>query len=251
MSDPENFLSRWARRKRDVAESDKPPNPSVRPRESGDPGPHNAESNALDSRLRGNERISDSDRDKDAPFDLASLPSVESITADTDIRGFFAPGVPEELTRAALRRAWAADPKIRDFVGLEENAWDFNNPESIPGFGKLEMTDELRREVQRIVGNLAPEPRSEPEEVRPASEPGMQPSGAAQDLAIASVPPEGPPSDVGQSIALPSEQKPELMQHSSELRGPSDSDAAVQNEHRRPENLQIAAKRGHGSAMPK
>ena len=65
--------------------------------------------------------------------------------------------MPADLTRAALRRAWSADPKIRDFVGLAENAWDFNDPGSIPGFGPLEMTPELRREVARIVGNFLPE----------------------------------------------------------------------------------------------
>src|SRR6202040_2459051 len=86
------------------------------------------------------------------PFDPLSVPSIESITADTDIRGFLAPGVPPELTRAALRRAWAADPKIRDFVGLADYDWDFNAPGSMAGFGSLEMTDELRRMAARIVG---------------------------------------------------------------------------------------------------
>ena len=42
---------------------------------------------------------------------------------------------PLELSRAALRRAWAADPAIRDFVGLAENAWDFTDPTAMPGFG--------------------------------------------------------------------------------------------------------------------
>ena len=74
----------------------------------------------------------------------ASLPPLESITAESDIRAFLAPGVPPELTRAALRRAWAADPKIRDFVGLAEYDWDFNTPGAMAGFGPLEMTDELR-----------------------------------------------------------------------------------------------------------
>src|SRR5262249_57521793 len=68
------------------------------------------------------------------------------------IRPFLAPGVPAELIRAALRRVWATDPKIRDFVGLSENAWDFNAPNAIPGFGPLEMTEELRAEVTRMVG---------------------------------------------------------------------------------------------------
>ena len=70
-------------------------------------------------------------------FDLASLPSLDSITAATDIRAFLAPGVPKELARAALRRAWSADPAIRDFVGLAENDWDFTDPTAMPGFGAL------------------------------------------------------------------------------------------------------------------
>src|SRR5207248_8647605 len=57
--------------------------------------------------------------------DPAVLPPVETIAADSDITAFLAPGVPAELTRAALRRAWASDPAIRDFIGLSENAWDF------------------------------------------------------------------------------------------------------------------------------
>src|SRR5205807_8695679 len=91
----------------------------------------------------------------DAPapaFDPASLPAIESITGETDIRSFLAPGVPAELARAALRRVWAADPKIRNFVGLADYDWDFNAPGSMPGFGPLEMTEELRQVVARIIG---------------------------------------------------------------------------------------------------
>src|SRR3954470_23428843 len=70
-------------------------------------------------------------------FDLASVPSRDSITAATDIRAFLSPGVPNELSRAALRRAWSADPAIRDFKGLAENDWDFTDPTAMAGFGKL------------------------------------------------------------------------------------------------------------------
>ena len=71
------------------------------------------------------------------PFDPTSLPSVESIAADTDIIAFLRAEVPAELTRAALRKAWTSDPAIRDFIGIAENQWDFNDPSSIPGFGPL------------------------------------------------------------------------------------------------------------------
>src|SRR5207244_7995357 len=54
--------------------------------------------------------------------------------------------------RTALRRVWAADPKIRNFVGLADYDWDFNAPGSMPGFGPLEMTEELRQAVARIIG---------------------------------------------------------------------------------------------------
>ena len=77
----------------------------------------------------------------DELFDPSDLPSIKAITADTDVRGFLQSRVPAELTRAALRQAWTSDPAIRDFVGIAENQWDFNDPNAIPGFGPLGVTD--------------------------------------------------------------------------------------------------------------
>src|SRR5262249_15611086 len=70
-------------------------------------------------------------------FDPTTLPSLDSIDATTDIRAFLARGVPAALGREALRRAWLADPAVRDFVGPAENAWDFTAPGGVPGFGPL------------------------------------------------------------------------------------------------------------------
>jgi len=75
------------------------------------------------------------------PFDPASLPLIDSITADTDIAEFLKSDVPTELTRAALRRAWTSDPAIRDFIGIADNQWDFNDPNGIAGFGRLDATE--------------------------------------------------------------------------------------------------------------
>jgi hypothetical protein len=69
--------------------------------------------------------------------DTASLPPSGSIGAASDIRPFLEPGVPEDLARVALRRAWAADPAIRDFIGLSENSWDFNASAVTEGTGRL------------------------------------------------------------------------------------------------------------------
>jgi hypothetical protein len=74
-------------------------------------------------------------------FDPANLPPIESINAETELRVFLGEGVPAELTHAALRRGWSADPAIRDFVGLSENSWDFNDPSAMFGFGALKAED--------------------------------------------------------------------------------------------------------------
>jgi hypothetical protein len=71
-------------------------------------------------------------------FDPASLPSLDSIGAKTNIRPFMQPCVPAGVQLAALRRAWSADPAIRDFRGLAENDWDFTLPGSINGFGDFD-----------------------------------------------------------------------------------------------------------------
>jgi hypothetical protein len=85
----------------------------------------------------------------------ASLPPIETLDAASDITPFLAPGVPAELTRQALRRAWETDPAIRDFVGLSENAWDFTAPNGVPGFGALTEED-----VQRLLDALTEKPEA-------------------------------------------------------------------------------------------
>ncbi|WP_461349918.1 hypothetical protein [Bradyrhizobium liaoningense] len=46
-------------------------------------------------------------------------------------------------------------PPFRDFVGLAENAWDFNDPTAMPGFGPLDYSsEELAALVDRIVGGV-------------------------------------------------------------------------------------------------
>jgi hypothetical protein len=133
----QDFLQRWSRRKLGIAEAE-----DVAP-----PAP--AQTGESESVLPPAEAAADAP----AKFDLASLPPIESIDATTDIRAFLAPGVPVELTRAALRRAWTSDPAIRDFVGIAENQWDFTNPDTVPGFGSLECSDEVRAMVSRLFGD--------------------------------------------------------------------------------------------------
>src|SRR5215472_14902526 len=140
MSEPEHFIARWSRRKRKAAEDAEAMKSSPAPDAAASAHPIPDQREGSDAPRA---RSGASEPPEFAP-DPAKLPPIETITAATDIRPFLAPGVPPELTRAALRRAWAADPKIRDFVGLADYDWDFNAPGAMTGFGSLEMTDELR-----------------------------------------------------------------------------------------------------------
>ena len=130
----EEFLKRWSRRKQEAKVAEQaPPSPVA---ETVTP-PIEAETAS------------------EPEIDLSKLPSIDSITAATDITEFLRKGIPAELSRAALRRAWAADPAIRDFVGLAENAWDFTDPDAIPGFGALQSTPEqIGAMVERVIGGV-------------------------------------------------------------------------------------------------
>jgi hypothetical protein len=147
----EKFLRRWSQRKQAA---------TTRARGAGDP-PDAVKTET--SAPPGDTTETPADQ---PAFDPKTLPPIETISATSDIRAFLAPGVPEELLRAALRRAWTSDPAIRDFIGIAENQWDFTKPDSVPGFGSLEWTPELRQLAARLVGGApdAPAPRQPTEQ---------------------------------------------------------------------------------------
>ena len=136
MSD-EQFLARWSRRKHDAkaGHAELAPGEAAKVQRSASPNPPA-------------EPVS-------SETELSDLPSIESIDAATDITAFLRKGIPQELSREALRRAWSTDPAIRDFVGLAENAWDFNEPNAMAGFGRLDYSPEqVDALVRRIVGGV-------------------------------------------------------------------------------------------------
>jgi hypothetical protein len=136
MSD-EEFLARWSRRKQEArAAADATlPSPPAEPQLAAPPP---------DAVVDPTPEV----------VDLASLPPIDSIDAATDITAFLRKGIPQELSRAALRRAWSADPAIRDFIGLAENAWDFNDPNAMPGFGPLDCSaEQLQALIGRVIGS--------------------------------------------------------------------------------------------------
>lgn len=143
-------------------------------------------------------------------IDVSSLPAIESIDADSSVAAFLQAGVPDELTRAALRSAWASDPAIRDFVGIAENQWDFNGKGTIAGFGSLSAEEYARAVAARVLGPegspVAPEVKNADErESSGGGGPCNSPEGPSVPDASASPPQSRPvaPPPAGQSEAVP------------------------------------------------
>ncbi len=240
MSDPENFLTRWSRRKR-ADEADR----SSRDEVARDVGAVPATVPNIDpAAMPAAGMPAENSTPAEPVFDLAKLPSIESIAADTDVRAFLAPGVPAELRHAALRRAWAADPKVRDYVGFADYDWDFNTPGALEGFGPLEMTDELRREVLRIVGGLQAEAEPPPA-VATTPEPEVLPSPA---VAAANAPLE--PAAPANQISEKPMTDPDDAAMSAMTLHRNNKNVATQENAAPSDARLVPARRGHGGALP-
>jgi Protein of unknown function (DUF3306) len=149
MSEPENFLTRWSRRKRVAEKPDEAlPNPPNQ-------GPPAAESRKIEPEAPP--------AGSKPEFDPASLPSLDSIGAQTDIRAFLQAGVPSDLRLAALRRVWSADPTILNFKGLADYDWDFTAPNSMMGFGELDPGTDVKKMLAQVFGET-------PRQAEPATE---------------------------------------------------------------------------------
>jgi Protein of unknown function (DUF3306) len=197
MTDREKFLERWSRRK---IEAERQTPEAARE----DVTAHAPEEKKGDAKTpaSGGDPPAPSTRSDKAPsetkpaFDIASLPSLESITAATDVRAFLAPGVPAELTRAALRRAWITDPAIRNFKGLAENDWDFTDPNAMAGFTDLPADYDVKKLVAQIFGEkdkaADPPQAAEPDRVVATAQAPEQPTEIASADEAQSMPVDDP-----------------------------------------------------------
>jgi hypothetical protein len=89
-----------------------------------------------------------------SPDEIAQLPRIDELTADTDLAPFLRTGVPDALRQAALRRMWSLDPAIRDYVGdALDYAYDWNTPGGVPGSGPLLPTDDIQAVLSRMFGD--------------------------------------------------------------------------------------------------
>jgi hypothetical protein len=131
------FLARWSQRKQEAKQPEPKPD-ALAPEAEIPPAPVTEPEAAPE-------------------FDLSSLPKLEEMTGATDITGFLQKGVPEHLRNAALRKSWALDPAIRNYVNPAlEYAYDWNVPGGVPGTGEIGAGMDVARMVLQIMGESAP-----------------------------------------------------------------------------------------------
>jgi hypothetical protein len=133
MSGDDNFLARWSKRKQQA----------VKPAPEGANTP-SGEDESVSAQLTG--------EDQDEAFDLSLLPDVEALTGDCDIQAFMHKAVPDALRNAALRKVWALDPSVRNYVGEAlDYAWDWNTPGGVPGFGEVLSNEQSLEFVRNLL----------------------------------------------------------------------------------------------------
>ena len=199
-SDKDGILARWSRRK-------------LAARLDETPAPHEAEhawteSVGADDAAVPESSLSETEAEELDPELVEALPRVEDLTAESDITAFLKKGVPRALKRAALRKIWALDPGIRDYVGPSEYAWDFNQPGSMAGFGPLDAKE-------TVVGFLSKAARAidtvaEPVETAQATDAAVsieEPDAlTTEQPPLADVPPEAAPTLVAETnVSLPTQ----------------------------------------------
>lgn len=244
----ESFFERWARRKRDVAQQELAQQ-ELAQQETETETPKVVEDLARDLSARAPDTGESPAASADAvpAFDLSQLPSIESITADTDIRAFLAPGVPASLRHAALRRAWSADPLIRDYIGLSENAWDFTAPDGVPGFGPIGSPEEVQRLLAQLTGGWPDA----------AEKSGSEEGAEIGQLPVAAVE-SGGQEDVAAEMSRALERSRQEQVAAPEVSDPNMTDAlqhnkehaALQQEDILQEYVPIRSRRPHGGALP-
>lgn len=225
----ENFAARWSRLKRETAKTETAKGKSgdsAAPPKPEDELPGRNDSGHFQASLPSPEAA------EEAPFDPATLPPIDSIVAGTDIRDFLQSGVPAELTKAALRKAWLADPAIRNFIEMAENQWDFTDPSSIPGFGPMRADDNIGELVKQAMGRLAEaiEPAPSSADIQPRV--GTPVSVTAQASGISDKTGDGPAPVVS-------------------VKESADIEIAATQHVDLPLTSELSNRRGHGRALPK
>jgi Protein of unknown function (DUF3306) len=170
------------------------------------------------------------------------LPSLDDVVAGGDVSVFLQAHVPESLRNAALRKLWTTDPAIRDFIEMADYQWNFNDPDSIPGWSSTLPGVDVQALARRIFGEA--EPKAEAEEPAiVADAPPVEAAAEGGDIAAA----ESPPAAI-QTIeangGMAADPLPAAPVHPA-----ADEDCAVQNTAAESYTY-VGARKRHGGALP-
>jgi len=244
----ENFLARWTRRKRAVRAADMagrtaPTAPDAAP--LPEPDAEGAEADLIAPQTGAEARTPEPEP---AEGPVLDLPSLEALTAETDLTPFLRAGIPAALRNAALRRMWSLDPAIRDFVSeAREYAYDWNSPGGVPGLGPLLPSDDVQAMLGRLLGGAA---RATPGSAETRD---SQPDGSPEPdqtpecpLAADPAPPESDPQDQAPALSAPAATVQQAAPASPDPGAARDAVPAVAQQEPSPG----PRLRRHGGAMP-
>ena len=183
MSD-DNFLSRWSRRKHQVRQG-VPLEEAPQPPAPAEPKPATGAANAL----------------AESPPEQVPMPSIESLTPDSDFSPFMRPEVDRGLRNQAMRTLFQ-DPRFNVMDGLDVYIDDYSKPDPLPE-GWLEKMNQVSRlgayeppkeEAQEAEkAEVAEAAVALPEEPATVPPPAVDESGAGTDVAELEKPAEPQP----------------------------------------------------------
>ena len=160
-----DFLGRWSRRKRAVA--DEP----------------DAVVDAAPEAVAGPAEIPEK-TDAEVMLELG-LPEPDAMKAGDDFSAFMARAVPQRLRERALRRLWVSDPVLANLDGLVDYAEDYTDAATVvPG---MKTAYKVGRGFLDDVEKIASEPEAEAEAEIVATEPVVDeddPEAGAQLAAV-------------------------------------------------------------------
>jgi hypothetical protein len=213
--DPGGFLDRWSARKRAAeaeaaaarAAGEPAAGVGAEPSEAGSVGTEaDAESEAVETEGVETEGVEAETAEDDAEA-IARLPSIDELTAETDLRPFLRRGVPAALKRAALRKMWTLNPAIRDYVDpARDYAWDWNTPGGVPGTGALSLPAAARA-LAALAGErpVRPAPRAEAQRETTAA----VPAGELVTAPVVATSEKAPPAERVAPLDVAAEAAPE------------------------------------------
>jgi hypothetical protein len=230
----EGFLARWSRLKRGEAEAEPEPTPEA------EPPPEAPPAGAVAIAPPVPKAVEEKKADDESPgFDLASLPSIESLTAGSDITVFLRAGVPRALRDAALRRLWTLDPAIREFIGPADYAWDYNAPDGVPGFSPV-LGGDLKKLLAQAIGEEAAEEQKQKRQAEAEAE-----AAAAAQESLAPPAEQDAPEPAPPAIVQDDGEQHEQQQQQQQQQAMTEPAAALPEE-----SPPSPPRRRHGGAVP-